>query len=107
MCAFIEAHAAPLIELIAMLPRGAEYMRVEENWCDMQLETYNGLSEALASVFDTLSDAADSCPACILAALRQAGIPAHVSAPLFNYKAVVKGVFAIHTDAEQAECQHG
>jgi len=77
LCAFLELEQAKLPELVAILPDPEPLKRIQtddlgrEVWHD-----YVGLEEAVERVLPQLRAAAHDCPACILAAIRQRGIPA-------------------------------
>jgi len=66
---------------IALLPDPAKYHAgADEFGCD----AYPGLEEAAISVMPEVSTAVDGCPACILAALRQRGMPFALN--VFDFK---------------------
>jgi len=61
-----------LPELIAMLPDPGQMLAVD--CCDTNNE-YRKMTEALEAVLPAFRDATGGCPACMMAALRQAKIP--------------------------------
>lgn len=79
--------ANPLAELVAMLPDPANFV-IHESAEDLgydlgTIPAYDrpdddGLREAVHAVLPALRKAAEDCPTCILAALRQRGIPVPV-----------------------------
>ncbi len=96
MCQFAEGRrigndaeeSARLARLVAMAPDPRKY----------EIETYNitawpGLKEALAEAIPKIHDAADNCPVCVLAALRQAGTPMHATKDLFHCKEECAAIF--------------
>jgi len=78
MCEIVGEAQPDLSELIKLLPNPKEY---EGTWSMDGDEwiSYSGLDEAVAAALPALRDAANNCPACILAAIRQAGIPVLVA----------------------------
>lgn len=77
---------ATTAELIALLPDPAKFQRVE-SWDAGQdfggsgeytVTDDDGLRDATHAVLPKLRELTDNCPACILAALRQRGIPAPI-----------------------------
>ena len=77
LCTFLELEQADLTALIAILPDPEPLKRIEKD--DMGREVWHswqGLEEAVEAVMPKLREAANNCPACILAAIRQRGIPA-------------------------------
>jgi hypothetical protein len=87
ICGFLEGGSAtPLADLIALLPDPAKFIRdvPEERYFDgvewdtiptRQEQDDPALREATHAVLPKLRELTDDCPACILAALRQRGIP--------------------------------
>jgi len=77
MCAFIGVEQTPLHVLIGILPDPATHKRVELDISGREVwHSWDGLEAAVDRVLPQLRDAAHDCPACILAAIRQRGIPA-------------------------------
>lgn len=77
LCAFLELEQAKLPVLVAILPDPAPLKRVQTNDDGVEGWTsWDGLEEAVERVLPLLRAAAHDCPACILAAIRQRGIPA-------------------------------
>jgi len=55
-----------------MLPNPAEYVKIDES----DNKVFDGeLTVAANKALEALREATDNCPACILAAIRQAGVP--------------------------------
>lgn len=76
----------PSIELLtAMLPNPQEYVRrhFSENGSECGW-LYVGLESAVEKSFPALRDATGNCPACLMAALRQKGIPVPCSPLKFS-----------------------
>ena len=90
MCAYMEGYSAPLPELIAMLPEPSELLYEIE--CGYQA-TGEGKMPAFWEAFEKMRDAAEQCPACILAALRQRGIPAWVWEEKYDYAKECKSLW--------------
>lgn len=102
MCSFDERAPKPLAELVALLPKPDHHKKHGFDYCD------DGLDEALRAIWADFERAADGCPACMLAAVRQAGVgDGLLNGNLFDYKKAVAEIFAIHNDAEREACHHG
>lgn len=105
MCSFAEFAPKPLAELVALLPDPEHY---EKHNDEFDYDYYDGLDEAVELIWDDFKGAADDCPACMLAAIRQAGVSdGFLNSHLFDYKKAVGEIFATHDDAEMIACQHG
>ena len=77
LCAFLELEQADLTALMALLPDPEPFKRAETDDMGRPVWTHwQGLEEAVEAVMPKLREAANNCPACILAAIRQRGIPA-------------------------------
>ncbi len=74
MCEVIGNTPHNLPDLISLLPNPEEYLTNHEKG-DFSFEIFTGLEEAVNSVLNDLYEKTEGCPACILAALRQAKIP--------------------------------
>ena len=74
VCGILEVEQQPLAELITILTDPAKYKHGDGtgSWYDSELTA--DANEALPA----LRDACENCPACILAAIRQRGIPVPV-----------------------------
>ena len=99
MCAYTECLSAPLPELIAMLPEPSELL-YETEWGGQA--TWEGKIPAFWDAFEKMRDAAEHCPACILAALRQRGLPAYVWGDKYNYAKECKSLWD-EVNAERME----
>jgi hypothetical protein len=86
ICGFLCTGGTPLSDLVALLPDPTKFMRLvaEESYFDgvewdtipaEQVPDDEALREATHTVLPKLRELTDDCPACILAALRQRGIP--------------------------------
>jgi hypothetical protein len=79
-----------LKELISMLPDPAPYYR--ENPIEDQGYYGSGLTDAINAIWTNFHFEAQECPACMMAALRQRGIPVPM-ADRFDFKARMKEIF--------------
>jgi len=117
MCQHTELghHEIPMAELVAMLPTKSDFAEIQyHEWYDIgglpvDLEVnvtsrlaYPGLEEAVKQVMDALREAVGNCPACILAALRQADLCDQISSETFDYKREKKDLWDNVNDAESA-----
>ena len=100
VCKMIEGVQVPIAELVALLPRLDDYPEAN------QFELGNKACEAIDAAIPKLRAACSNCPACILAALRQAKI----SVPLangFNFTSEMKDVWADINEANREEYEAG
>jgi hypothetical protein len=80
MCALMEGGedvAEPLSVLIALLPDASAIHPEPGTFCAE--DAYSNLAAALKAAMPVLRKAAANCPACIMAALRQARIPVPIA----------------------------
>lgn len=86
ICGFLNTGGAALVDLMAVLPDAAKFKRME-SWDageeyggsgEYEVVDDEGLREAVHAVLPKLRELTEDCPACILAALRQRGIPVPV-----------------------------
>lgn len=90
-----------IAEMVAMLPDPKQFEQHHTNEYGGEWATWEGLGTAVAGCFATLGPAIDNCPACTLAALRQAKIPVR-EVEAFNFKAECERVWEEFHEAEQA-----
>ena len=83
----IEQEQPSLSAMLDILPDPAQFISPDPN-PDIDCDTMNdrALQEALKPLFPKLRDMAGNCPACIMAALRQKGIPVPACGDLFDFK---------------------
>ena len=67
----LEIERKPMSELVALLPDGKGYLQEEQD----EMISYGTLQKEAEKAMPALREATENCPACIMAALRQAGIP--------------------------------
>ena len=84
-----EADQPDLKTMIAILPDPGKYIIEDEHG----QRTYLGLGAAVELVIPALREAAQNCPACIMAALRQRKIPVPM-VESFDYKNEMEAVWA-------------
>ena len=86
VCELVEEEQRPIRERMAILPEEVnDYWGYELELCS---SSWPGLNEAVAKLKELTG-----CPACIMAALRQKGIPVGAATD-FDYKAEMSGVFS-------------
>jgi len=78
-----------LADLMAILPNPDKYVLSDE-W---GFTSYPGLEEAVDAVLPKLREMCNDCPACIMAALRQKGIPVPV-AKNFDFKKECQSIWS-------------
>jgi hypothetical protein len=95
MCELFGTAQADMAELLAILP---EFPRVDGD----KEQPY---IDAVEAVMQKIRDLTDNCPACILSALRQKGIPLPV-VKSFDYMAERKSMFdEYNADQYEANCR--
>jgi hypothetical protein len=103
MCKMVGSTQRPIPELVALLPDSSPVhlsMTEDDAYWDAQRE----FSEALKAALPVLRDSTRNCPACIMAALRQAKIPVPL-AEGFNFSAECKAIWnAINESQMRNEC---
>ena len=102
VCKLVEAEQKPMAELLAVLPVRQQFPDLEdEDGCTVISEAF---VSAVNDALPVLRDVAENCPACVLAALRQAGayLPA-VSG--FNFTEEMKAVWR-EVNQSQAEADY-
>lgn len=81
----------PLADLVQMLPDPAPFKRTYEGTTVEYFD--DSLAVAAGAVFPVLHKAAGGCPACVLAAIRQRGIPVPV-VEKFSFKNEMDEIFS-------------
>lgn len=99
MCDVLGVTQQPIADLLAVLPNPAEYAH-EDAW--EHLCYRDELFTATDTVMPTLRDLASECPMCIMAALRQKGIPVN-RVNSFNYKEELAEVWETVREKEMRE----
>lgn len=75
MCAMFDEKPEPIETMLSILPNPKDHEREFEHggiW-------YEGLEDAVERVMPQIRELTGNCPACIMAALRQKGIPVPVA----------------------------
>lgn len=95
----VDSEQKEMKELLAVLPDPTNYI-IET---DFEFTGYIGLREAASDVLPKLRELTNNCPACILAALRQKGIPVPCVQD-FNFKSECDAVWA---DINETNARYG
>ena len=90
MCKMRELPQPELKDLMAILPDPEKYKSLPDEFDSV---SYIGLEEAVSKVYNKLFNEAEGCPACIMAALRQKGIPVPMVEE-FNFTEECKSIWA-------------
>lgn len=90
MCKMLEQEPTGLQGAMQLLPDPKEHISKDTD--KLGFTEYDKLSEAVEKIMPQLRDVVGNCPACIMAALRQKGIPVPV-AKSFDYRMESKEVF--------------
>ena len=103
MCKMVEGDQKDIKELLAILPDPSDYLIEEEINLGhpigvQKYESFQGLEEAVSEALPELRKLVDNCPACIMAALRQKGIPVPC-AEGFNFTEECKELWSDINDA--------
>lgn len=105
MCSFTKQTQPKLKDLIEILPNPKDYPSTYEgvpNWRGLFDE--EKLRMAVISKINDLRKASGDCPACIMAALRQSGIPVYL-AEGFHFSDECKEIFlTINNELALREC---
>jgi len=93
VCKMVEAQGHTLVSLIAMLPDSRPYIDTCSGYDDDNHVQGRFLSEAVAAVLPEFRKQAENCPACMMAAFRQAKIPLPM-VDGFNFTEEMKSIWA-------------
>ena len=85
LCRISENEQPPIAALIGILPNIDNYRRTEIDKFGFKSEHFDGFDEMLHERLHILRETVNGCPACIMAALRQAKIPVPMATE-FDYK---------------------
>ena len=96
----------PVSELIALLPDPEEHWNESHN--PYQDHTYysSSLKDATHAALPALREATEECPACIMAAIRQAGIPVPMVTN-FDFKKEMDSLWPYINDLQADQGGHG
>jgi len=97
VCGLIGGYTRPMNELIAVLPSSVAYHADYENF-----ELHRKLFDDTEAAMPKLREATDNCPACIMAALRQANIPVPMVGS-FDFSAEMKEIFSNRSDEARGQ----
>jgi hypothetical protein len=105
LCAFLNGgNGTPLPEMLARLPDPAQHMRTipADEWGmeEDQVIDDEALRAATHAALPALRELTEDCPVCILAALRQRGIPVPLVTE-FNFTNEMKAAQSAMNDARQ------
>lgn len=102
VCNLLEEHQRPLAPLVAMLPDPSGHRTVDE----FDLVSFDAALTADANkALEALRDEANNCPACILAAIRQRGIPVPMVTD-FDFSAEMRSVWS-DVNERAMDCYYG
>ena len=101
MCGLIDNNQPDIKDLISLLPLPYDFYQ-----SSMEFEGYSGLSEAIEKVMPELREKSGNCPACIMAALRQRGIPVPC-AQSFNFTQECKEIWKDINEANTSNYGYG
>lgn len=108
VCKMVDHDQKPMVDLLALLPdprKFAEPMAIPDGYPEPDEPFYGPrLLTELIKVFPRLREATSECPGCIMAALRQKGIPLPLVADLFDFSTEMKDLWnEINNDRAQEE----
>jgi len=102
-CKLMDKGQSVLVEIIKLLPNPKDYIEEDKKF---GWTSYVGLDVAVAKALPKVREAAEDCPACIMAALRQAGIPMPI-AKGFDFKKECESIWSDFNDAQREENEVG
>jgi hypothetical protein len=87
ICKMLDQEPTPIADLLAILPDPSKFNRTDPFYdAPNEVMDDEAMRAALAPIFPKLREMTGGCPACIMAALRQKGIPVPVAGDLFDYQ---------------------
>ncbi len=95
VCPLVDSEQQPIRTLMAVLPE--ESIGTDWEGCELS-NGWPGIDEAVKK----LRDLSGGCPACMMAALRQKGIPVPAASE-FDFKADMAGIFQCVSNAARQE----
>ena len=97
MCKTLGVEQRPIADLTAILPDPAEYATEDEwGWSGYNDRLFTDTDAVMPKLKDLVSD----CPMCVMAALRQKGIPVN-KVKSFDYKKEITGIWKMIKDEEE------
>jgi hypothetical protein len=103
VCRLLDVEQGPLAPLLESLPNPAEYQEFDEFGC---VEFRLGFRDAVRTGVAKVREATNNCPACLMAAIRQRGIPM-TELPDFDWEKEIEAARHVSNEREMAECHHG
>ena len=100
-CHLLEQDQPDLQKAIKLLPKPDDFIEIAEEGYG-KCVSYDKLQAEVKKALPALRDLVGNCPACILAALRQAGIPVPLAAD-FDFKKESASVWADFNEANQEQ----
>lgn len=88
--------------VIDLLPNPKDYEKIEDWGGDDKMISFVGLDEATEKVMPKVRELLDSCPACIMSALRRKGIPLPL-VKSFNFAKESKEAWADFNEAQKGQ----
>ncbi len=97
-CNLLEQPQPDLKKAVELLPAPKKYIKEsDEGWME-----YGDLEKVVSDALPTLRDFVGDCPACIMAALRQRGIPVPMAKD-FNFKKEADGIWSDFNNKRREE----
>jgi ferredoxin len=90
-------------EMVELLPNIKQFEKQFQDNDGLNFGPYvswPGIDKAVEEKMQNLRDAVDNCPACILAALRQAGIKRYMIPNIFDYKKEKEQMWADYNESQ-------
>ena len=98
VCGLMEEEQPAMSELLKVLPKASDYPPVEDEFGGQTLP--QELLDLTEAAMPRLRKVANNCPACILAAIRQSGVPVPAVSS-FDFTTEMKGVWSDFNDADR------
>ncbi len=96
-CKMAEEEQPAMANLLVLLPEPKDYKKTD---AEFGLISFVGLEEVVKKALPKLREVAKDCPACILAALRQKGIPVPIATD-FDFKKECASSWSDFNEAQQ------
>lgn len=112
VCDMLGAAQQPIADLLKLLPDPNDFKRAtdHEDWAGhvetYDLIKYDDLAAATNAVLPAFRKVVEDCPACIMAALRQRGIPVPIVTG-YNWTSEMKAIWAMINEEKNSSIQCG
>ena len=106
VCKMLDYPQVDLGELVKLLPNHETYFKDDDDMGGEARYYSSELTTASNNVLSKLRDATENCPACILAAIRQAHIPVPMVTD-FNFTEEMEAAWAVFNESQREQTHYG